>query len=384
MLVGGEALSPVLAQQLREATQSTSTETSASTSTLINMYGPTETTVWSTSHAIVGASNTVPIGRPIANTQCYILDRSAQPVPTGVAGELYIGGDGVTRGYLHRPELTAERFVVDPFAAGVNTNGAGEPPRLYRTGDLTRYRADGVIEFLGRLDHQVKIRGHRIELGEIETALRAVDGVREAVVVLREDTPGDARLVGYVSIADGRSIDIEAVRRSLTSVLPDIMVPSRLVVLDRLPLTPNGKIDRRALPPPEAVAGARPAASAELRIDAQRPLRPAGEVAVSGDIESVSGIWRDVLRLPSVGLDDNFFDLGGHSLLAVQVLALVRERLGRTIPITDLFRFPTVRLMARHLEGGPSSSSGSAALDRGRARADARRQARQRRPVADA
>jgi hypothetical protein len=364
MLVGGEALSPVLARQLSEATPS---------STLINMYGPTETTVWSTSHAIDGASSTVPIGRPIANTQCYILDRAAQPVPIGVAGELFIGGDGVTRGYLHRPELTDERFVITPFTEG----------RLYRTGDLTRYRADGVIEFLGRLDHQVKIRGHRIELGEIETALRAVDGLREAVVVLREDTPGDARLVGYVSIAGGRTIDIEAVRRGLSSVLPDIMVPSRLVVLDRLPLTPNGKIDRRALPPPEAVAEARPAASAELRIDTQKPLRPAGDVAASGDIESVSGIWRDVLRLPSVGLDDNFFDLGGHSLLAVQVLALVRERLNRTIPITDLFRFPTVRLMARHLEGDPSSS-GSAALDRGRARADARRQARQRRPGADA
>jgi natural product biosynthesis luciferase-like monooxygenase protein len=387
MLVGGEALSPVLAQQLREA---------APASTLINMYGPTETTVWSTSHTIDGASSTVPIGRPIANTQCYILDRAAQPVPIGVAGELFIGGDGVTRGYLHRPELTAERFVVSPFA----DVASADAPRLYRTGDLTRYRPDGIIEFLGRLDHQVKIRGHRIELGEIETALRAVDGLREAVVVLREDTPGDARLIGYVSIADGRTgtLDIEAVRRGLSSVLPDIMVPSRLVVLDRLPLTPNGKIDRRALPAPEPIAegsardgaGARRAAtpslssplpaSSQQRADAHGQMRPGADIAASGDIESVSGIWRDVLRLPSVGLDDNFFDLGGHSLLAVQVLALVRERLGRTIPITDLFRFPTVRLMARHLEGG-SSSPGSAALDRGRARADARRQARQRRPV---
>jgi natural product biosynthesis luciferase-like monooxygenase protein len=388
MLVGGEALSPVLARQLREATPAT----------LINMYGPTETTVWSTSHAIDGTSSTVPIGRPIANTQCYILDRAGQPVPIGVAGELFIGGDGVTRGYLHRPELTAERFVVSPFVADAGTRaGIGvaagaaagdEPPRLYRTGDLTRYRADGVIEFLGRLDHQVKIRGHRIELGEIETALRAVDGLREAVVVLREDTPGDARLVGYVSIAAGRTLDIEAVRRGLTSVLPDVMVPSRLVVLERLPLTPNGKIDRRALPVPEAIAGPAPSASSQQRIEAQTQhtqthFRPATDGAASGEIEAVSGIWRDVLRLPSVGLDDNFFDLGGHSLLAVQVLGLVRERLGLTIPITDLFRFPTVRLMARHLEGGPSSS-GSAALDRGRARADARRQARQRRTVPDA
>jgi natural product biosynthesis luciferase-like monooxygenase protein len=387
MLVGGEALSPVLAQQLREATPGT----------LINMYGPTETTVWSTSHAIDGASSTVPIGRPIANTQCYILDRAAQPVPIGVAGELFIGGDGVTRGYLHRPELTAERFVVSPFAS-LTSSTSDHDARLYRTGDLTRYRADGVIEFLGRLDHQVKIRGHRIELGEIETALRAVDGLREAVVILREDTPGDARLVGYVAMADGCTLDTEAVRRGLTSVLPDIMVPSRLVVLERLPLTPNGKIDRRALPSPEAVPGAGGHASSSASSDARgaarhapassfsspsAQLRPGADVAASGDIESVSGIWRDVLRLPSVGLDDNFFDLGGHSLLAVQVLGLVRERLGRTIPITDLFRFPTVRLMARHLEGG-SSSSGSAALDRGRARADARRQARQRRPVADA
>ena len=339
------------------------------------MYGPTETTVWSTSHAIDGASSAVPIGRPIANTQCYILDRAAQPVPIGVAGELYIGGDGVTRGYLHRPELTAERFVVSPFASA---DDADERARLYRTGDLVRYRADGVIEFLGRLDHQVKIRGHRIELGEIETALRAVDGLREAVVVLREDTPGDARLVGYV--VDRRRP--RARYRSGAARLDERPARHHGAVAARRARTPAADAERQDRSPRAAAPERRrrhgcrsaPHANAAAASPPAQFASGDADAAASGDIEAVSGIWQDVLRLPSVGLDDNFFDLGGHSLLAVQVLALVRERLGRTIPITDLFRFPTVRLMARHLEGG-SSSSGSAALDRGRARADARRQA---------
>lgn len=366
LYVGGEALRPELVAR---------TLARFPHLRIWNLYGPTESTANATA-ARIGRDDMVTIGRPVTGTEAHILDETGQLVANGVTGELHLSGAGLARGYLHRPALTAERFVPNPFSTQPGS-------RMYRTGDSTRRLEDGRIEFLGRVDDQVKIRGHRIELGEIETALRAVDGLREAVVVLREDTPGDARLVGYVSVADRHAIDIDAVRRGLSSVLPDIMVPSRLVVLDRLPLTPNGKIDRRALPVPEAVAGTARSASTELRIDTQRPARAGADVGASGDIESVSGIWRDVLRLPSVGLDDNFFDLGGHSLLAVQVLALMRERLGRTIPITDLFRFPTVRLMARHLEGGPSSS-GSAALDRGRARADARRQARQRRPVADA
>jgi acyl-coenzyme A synthetase/AMP-(fatty) acid ligase/acyl carrier protein len=361
MLVGGEALSADLAADLRRCT----------TGTVLNMYGPTETTVWSSTYAPDGAGPLVPIGRPIANTQLYILDRHRQPVPIGLPGELYIGGDGVTRGYLHRPELTAERFVDDPFTPG-NGGGAASAARLYRTGDLVRYRADGVIEFLGRIDHQVKIRGHRIELGEIEAAIRADNGVRDTVVVVREDTPGDQRLVGYVvphaappaGQSAGQRLDLDALKARLKTALPDVMVPSTLVKLDTLPRTPNGKIDRRALPKPESAAAAPRVLTAAAK--------PEGGVEAT-----IAGIWQDVLHIPVVGLDDNFFDLGGHSLLTVQVLARVREHTGQNIPITDMFRFPTVRLLAAHLSG---ANKGSAALERGQARADARRNARRRQP----
>ncbi len=341
MLVGGEAFPPALAAQLR----------SAGVGRLLNMYGPTETTVWSAVHEVGDERDSVPIGRPIANTTLYVLDGAGRPVPPGVVGELHIGGAGVVRGYLKRPELTAERFVRDPFS---DEPGA----RLYRTGDLTRWRADGVLEFLGRLDHQVKIRGHRIELGEIEATLADHPGVREAVVIAREDTPGDVRLVGYLIAADAGALpSAKELRALLRARLPETMVPAHFVELDRFPQTPNGKIDRKALPAPAAIrlSEAAPAARA-----------PSSELE-----RSIAGVWQEALRVPSVGLDDNFFDLGGHSLLAVKVHRRLREVLARPIAITDLFRFPTVRALAEFLSEGGGTPSLQDSRDRGAARRDA-------------
>jgi hypothetical protein len=304
------------------------------------MYGPTETTIWSSTQPVDGSGDAIPIGRPIANTELYVLDARRQPTPIGVAGELYIGGAGVARGYLNRPELTAERFVPDPFR---NEPGA----RLYRTGDLARWRADSVMEFLGRIDHQVKIRGHRIELGEIEAALTAHDAVREAVVIAREDTPGDVRLVGYVIPCDAKA-DAgalgDALRDWLRDRLPDAMVPSHFVALDAFPQTPNKKIDRKALPAPNAVR--KPSAAAEAATS-----QPASELE-----KAIAQVWREVLQVERVGGDDNFFDLGGHSLLAVKTHRRLCEVLPRRVSITDLFRFPTVRALAEYVggDGGPS------------------------------
>ncbi len=351
---------------------------------VINMYGPTETTVWSTTYRLergrdVQGAATVPppIGRPIANTELYILDGDMQPVPIGVPGELYIGGAGVVRGYLGRPELTAQRFVPDPFRG---TPGA----RLYRTGDLARYRSDGNVEFLGRLDHQVKIRGYRIELGEIESLLLRHPAVREAVVIAREDVPGDQRLVAYVvpRAAGGESggagsqagapggVDTTALRATLKEQLPDYMVPSHVVVLESLPLTPNAKIDRRALPAPdEAVA------AGAGRHDGGRPAAPGP--GPGNDVErTIAAVWQGVLNVPQVGVNDNFFDLGGHSLLMVQVQQKLRAALQRDLSITDLFRFPTVRSLTQHLspaDDRPSRGAGGE-LRQSVERAEARRE----------
>lgn len=312
LLLGGEPLPPPLAEKLLALLPGR----------LCNMYGPTETTVWSTTHRVEKGAGPVSIGRPIANTQVHILDRHLQPLPVGVPGELYLGGDGVAQGYLNRPELTAEKFLPDPFAA---KPGA----RLYRTGDLARFRANGEIEFLGRADHQVKVRGFRIELGEIESVLRRAPGVREAVVVVREDTPGDPQLVAYLA-ADAAAAPAE-LRRALREKLPDYMVPGAFVVLPRLPLTPNGKIDRRALPPPGPV-NLGPAASGALREGLERHL---------------AAIWEEVLGIKNPGADDNFFDLGGHSLRVAQVHAKLRERLNLDLPILALFQHPTIHALAR-------------------------------------
>jgi natural product biosynthesis luciferase-like monooxygenase protein len=345
MFVGGEALPAALATELVDALEG---------GELWNMYGPTETTVWSTVARIERPVETVTIGRPIANTRIYILDSSKQPVPPGLPGDLYIGGEGVARGYWKRPDLTADRFVPDPF---VRTPGA----RVYATGDVARYRDDGTIDFLGRSDHQVKIRGHRIELGEIEAAMTALDAVRDAVVVAREDRAGDKRLVAYVIPQTGAVRDGAALRASLAAQMPDFLVPAHVVFLDAFPLTPNNKIDRRALPSVQDAAAA-------PRVMAT-PATQTEEIVVE--------IWREVLRSDGVGTDDNFFDIGGDSLLAAQVLSLLRGRLSQPVSLTDLFRFPTVRTLAAHLGGSSSTASTLAGSnDRAKARQEAMKQRR--------
>ena len=296
---------------------------------LHNLYGPTEAAVDVTFWACERESNrsTVPIGRPIANTRIYILDRYMQPTPIGVPGELCIGGAGVARGYLNRPELTEEKFVADPFSE--------EPgARLYRTGDLARYLADGNIELLGRIDHQVKVRGFRIELGEIEAVLREHPALRDAVVLAREDVPGEKRLVGYVVAADLLPTTGE-LRSFLQNKLPDYMIPGVFVYLQALPLTTNGKVDRRALPAP----------------DTARPGLESAFVAPESGIEkTLAEIWRGVLGVEQVGIHDNFFDLGGHSLLAMQVVSRIRDAFEVSLPLIDLFEKPTVAGLAERIE----------------------------------
>ncbi|HYW06754.1 MAG TPA: amino acid adenylation domain-containing protein, partial [Longimicrobium sp.] len=313
-LCGGEALSGALAAQLRERVGA-----------LWNVYGPTETTIWSSAHPIAegAARATAPIGRPIANTRIYILDGAGNPVPVGVAGELFIGGAGVARGYLRRPALTAERFVADPFSA---QPGA----RMYRTGDLGRWLPDGTIEYAGRNDHQVKVRGHRIELGEIEARLCDLAAVRQAVVVAREYAPGDTRLVAYYVGADA---EVETLRAGLAERLPEYMVPAAYVRLGAMPLTPNGKVNRRALPAPEGDAYATPG---------YEP--PVGETETA-----LAGIWADVLGVERVGRRDHFFELGGHSLLAVRVISRIRQQLAVEVALGDVFAHPVLRDFAGEL-----------------------------------
>ena len=333
MMVGGEALSEALASELRAAMPQ---------GRLTNMYGPTETTVWSTTHDVDGAPGPVPIGRPIANTQVYVLDAALNPVPTGVVGELYIGGEGVTRGYFERPELTAERFVADPFTGA----------RMYRTGDVARYRADGTLDFLGRVDFQVKLRGYRIELGEIESALRRDAAVAEAAVMVHEDTPGDKRLVAYMVARSGQTIDVDGLRAQLRAQLAEFMVPSAFVVLQEFPRTPNGKLDRNGLAQ-AASAQAGSVAVAEAPIVGDAGGSNSGGPGLADLQTQIATIWRDVLKVPKVGLRENFFDLGGHSLLVVHVLNKVRAISSKEIAVTDMFRFPTVESLAAHLHGEP-------------------------------
>jgi len=317
MLCGGEALPRELAAPLM-----------VKGSSLWNLYGPTETTIWSTLCRVDSKERRISIGHPIANTQIYILDSHLQPVPIGVPGDLYIGGDGLARGYLNRPDLTKERFIPNPFS---DEPGA----RLYKTGDLARYLPDGNIEFLGRIDGQVKIRGFRIELGEIENVLGQAPGVREAVVLAREDTPGEKRLVAYMVPDRKLSLPTGELRTFLKEKLPEYMVPSAFVVLERLPLTPNGKVDRKALPAP----------------DTSRPDFSGAFVAPRNSVEEVlAGIWTDVLKLECVNVHDNFFDLGGHSLLAIRVISRVRQAFRIEIPLRALFENPTVAGLAESLE----------------------------------
>jgi thioesterase domain-containing protein/acyl carrier protein len=281
-----------------------------------NIYGPTEVTVYATAWAVTdGDGASVPIGQPIWNTQAYVLDSGLRPVPAGVVGDLYLAGSGLARGYLGRPALSAERFVANPFGP------AGS--RMYRTGDLVRWRADGSLDFLGRSDHQVKIRGYRIELGEIEAALMADPSVAQAVVVAREDKPGEKRLVGYVVARDG-GCDPAALRRAVADAgLPDYMVPAAVVPLEALPLTATGKLDRKALPAPEFT-------SASLRA----PRTPQEEI--------LAALFAELLGLERVGIDDSFFDLGGHSLLATRLINRIRSTLGTELPMRAIFEAPTV------------------------------------------
>ncbi len=288
---------------------------------VFNIYGPTETTVYATLGVITLTGTRTPhIGRPLDNTRVHLVDRHLRPVPVGLPGELCIAGMGLARGYLGRPELTAERFVPNPLATPEDTPGG----RMYRTGDLARWLPGGDIEFLGRIDHQVKIRGIRIELGEIESALAAQPEVTAAVVTIREDETGDRYLVAYVVAPGGTSVVSPGeLRERLARRLPAAMVPAAWVFLDALPLTPNGKLDRRALPDPEPLR-------AEREFVAPRtPLE-----------EQVAAIWRTVLKLDRVGMDDNFWDLGGHSLIATKVLARVRDAFGVDLPLQLLFATP--------------------------------------------
>ncbi|MFZ6030179.1 MAG: amino acid adenylation domain-containing protein [Chloroflexota bacterium] len=315
-LCGGEAFPRPLADELRERCAS-----------VWNMYGPTETTIWSSTARVEAGAAPVPLGRPVANTQIHLLDRHGQPVPDGVAGELCIGGMGLARGYLRQPGLSAEKFIPDPFS--------GQPgARLYRTGDLARFRTDGGLEFLGRNDHQVKVRGHRIELPEIESALCQHPSVEAAVAIARQDTPGNVRLVAYPIFRQGTAPAAGELRQFLKDRLPEYMLPAAFVPLAAFPLTPNGKIDRAALPAP----------------DGQRPDLPVNFTAPQSQIEQIiARAWQDALQLDRVGVHDNFFDLGGHSLLMAQVHHRLQEKLQREIPLVALFQYATIHSLAVHL-----------------------------------
>jgi amino acid adenylation domain-containing protein len=322
---GGEALPRALAEELRPRCAS-----------LWNVYGPTETTVWSSVLELQPGEGSPPIGGPLWNTTFYVVDRNMQAVPIGVPGELLIGGDGLAGGYLNRPELTAEKFIQDPFS--------GDPAsRLYRTGDLVRWRPDGTLEFLGRVDLQVKLRGFRIELEEIEAVLASHPEVGGAAAAVHERAPGDQRLVAYVVPEGDGAVDVEELRRLCKTRLAPYMVPSAFVQLEAFPTTPNRKLDRRALPAPDGI-----------RPDLERSYAPP-ETPVE---ESLAGIWSEVLGIDRVGLDDEFFDLGGHSLLAVRMLARVQEKLGVELPLGTVFEYSTVRELAATVSGELLGSAG--------------------------
>jgi amino acid adenylation domain-containing protein len=311
VLCGGEALSAELAGKLVDRSDF-----------VWNLYGPTETTIYST-RGRVRKDSPVTIGRPVDNTQCYVLDRHLSPVPVGVPGELYLGGVGLAQGYLNRPDLSVSKFISNPFDGGST--------KLYRTGDEVRYLKGGELEYIGRLDSQIKIRGFRVELGEIEAALQKLPAVRNAVVVVRKLQAGDQQIIAYI-VAE-RDIKSDALREALRLWLPDYMVPSAFVILDSLPLTPNGKVDRDALPSPD--------------FDGLRTTGPVPPTTV--EEKQLVEIWKNLLPVKEIGIQDSFFDLGGHSMLATQFIEAVRENIGVSIPVSALFRAPTIQAFARLL-----------------------------------
>jgi len=318
LLVGGEALPLALAQDLLEA----------GPHTLWNMYGPTETTIWSTMEHVKKGVRAISIGRPIANTKLFVLNENRQLLPAGVAGELYIGGESVARGYWNRPELTAERFIEITVDKKVE--------RVYRTGDLVRYLSDGRLEFLGRVDNQVKVRGHRIELGEIESVLCAHPQIEQAIVAATEDASGDQTLAAYVVSAGGDAPTTHDLRSFLGEKLPAAMVPSAFVPLAALPLTPNNKVDRKSLPKPQV------ACSAEIQNKIQPRVKPADELEAK-----LAEVWCSILDVPTVGVEDNFFEMGGHSLKAVRLFSAIKSKFKVELPLATLLHSPTVRSIAR-------------------------------------
>jgi amino acid adenylation domain-containing protein len=330
MLCGGEALPRALADRLL-----------GKGNALWNVYGPTETTIWSSATRVEAGDTPISIGRAIANTQFYVLDKRLRAVPVGVIGELYIGGTGLARGYRNRAALTAERFIPDPFATKAGS-------RLYKTGDLARWRADGSLECLGRVDHQVKVRGFRVELGEIEAALARHPAVREAAVTARPDSSGEMSLAGYVVLRDGlAAISIAELRRWLSGVLPEYMVPSAFMSLETLPLTPNGKLDRQALPDP-----------GQARLTDTADFVPPRNPVEAALVE----IWSDLLGDRRIGAHDDFFERGGHSLMAIRLLARVRRTFDVEVPLEDFLTNPTIAQLARTLARVLSSGDTALAL----------------------
>ncbi|MBI1785676.1 amino acid adenylation domain-containing protein, partial [Candidatus Sumerlaeota bacterium] len=320
LLAGGEALDP---PSVREVIEHGKPEH------LLNGYGPTENTTFTACHLITEVpanAKSIPIGKPISNTRIHIMDSRLRPVPIGVPGELCIGGDGLAAGYLNRPELTAEKFVEAPRE--IEPEG-----RIYKTGDLVRWRADGTIEFIGRMDNQIKLRGFRIELGEIESALSSHEDIAQCAAMLREDAPGDKFIAAYLIPRAGKQIQVNALRAWLKTRLPEYMIPSAFVTLDTFPLNPNGKIDRRKLPAPEQTRAQTEYAAPQNSVE-----------------EELQAIWARVLGIPAPGRDDNFFDLGGHSLLVVRLMEGIRKSFGRTLPVSAIFQAATIADQSRLLE----------------------------------
>ena len=321
VLFGGEECDPATVRKVFES--------GGSPERLVHVYGPTETTTFATWYEVKAGQSwlgRIPIGRPITNTTLYILDPHFNPVPVGITGEIWIGGEGVANGYLNRPELTAQRFIASPFASG---------QRLYRTGDLGRFFADGNVEFLGRLDNQIKIRGFRVELGEIESVLRQHPSVATAVLVARTDSSGSKHLVAYVTVSRSeRTPSVQELREFLRQKLPDFMMPTAVMLLERLPLTANGKIDQNALPQPA------------LDREGLSFVAPRNETE-----QTIAEVWSAVLEVQSIGAHDDFFRLGGHSLLAMRVVSRLRSIFAMDIPVRVILEHGTVAAMADYING---------------------------------